>query len=283
VVEIVGGSELLDDVRAIQRRRNIDETALRLSLRFSELGTVWVAREANEVIGIAVSHDSDEERYVGDLFVEPSYRGHGIGEGLAEACRPRDDERANTMLIAAENLSALVLAFRRRMTPGEPVLRLAGALPREEELAKMAAGDYRFQVDAIDSVAHGVILDELDRRTRGTARPLDHAYFDENAAGQVFFLTGECVGYAYVWPDGRVGPLACASEAYLAQIFAYALVTLQRRYAASWCTALVPGSNRRIARAALRAGLQIHDSYVIASDSSMLNLSAYIGYHPLLL
>ena len=88
---------------------------------------------------------------------------------------------------------------------------------------------------------------------------------------------------AYVWPDGGIGPLACASEAYLVQIFAYALVTLQRAYHASWCSALVPGSNRRIARASLRAGLRIAESFIVAADGSPPALSAYVGRHRLLL
>ena len=283
VVEIVGGSGLLDGVAKIQRRRNIDEAGLWLSLRFSELGTVWVARDEGEVIGIVVAHDSEEERYVGDLFVEPSYRDQGIGARLLGAALGNADGVARSMPLDPRDTASLALALRFGMATRDSVVRFAGAIPREEELAKMAAGEYRFAVDAIDPVTHAFALNELDRQTRGTVRQADHAYFAQNGSGQVFFLSGECVGYAYVWPDGRIGPVACASEPYLVQIFAYALVTLQRTYSASWCTTLVPGSNRRIARASLRAGLRIHESYLIAADSLMLDLSTYVGYHPLLL
>lgn len=283
VVEIVGGSALLDDVRTIQWRRNIDETGLWLSLRFSELGTVWVARDESEVIGIAVAHDSDEERYVGDLFVEPSYRGQGIGTRLLGAALGDTGDVARAMLVDPRDPAFLGLAFRFGMAARDSVVRFAGGIPREEELAKMAAGEYRFAVDTVDPAAHAFALNELDRQTRGTVRQADHAHFAQGGSGQIFFLSGECVGYAYMWPDGRIGPLACASEAYLVQIFAYALVTFRRAFSASWCTTLVPGANRRIARAALRAGLRIHESYIIGGDSLMLNLSTYVGYHPLLL
>ncbi len=242
-----------------------------------------MARDGPEVIGIAVARDSDHERYVGDLFVEPSYRGQGVGARLLHAASADTVDVARTMLLDPRDAGSLALAFGLGMATRDSILRFAGTLPREEELAKMAAGQYRFAVDAIDPVVHAFALNELDRQTRGTMRQADHAYFAQNGSGQLFFLSGECVGYAYVWPDGRIGPLACSSEAYLVQIFAYALVTLRRVYSASWCSALVPGSNRRIARGSLRAGLRLHESYLIASDSPMLNLPTYAGYHRLLL
>jgi hypothetical protein len=162
------------------------------------------------------------------------------------------------------------------------VLRLAGAVPREDALLSMAAGDYRFGVDAIDPVAHEFALDALDRETRGVARPADHRRFARGATGQALFLNGEFVAYAYAWPDGRIGPIASSSAAYLVQLFSYALVTLQRSYGASWCTAFVPASNVRIAGAALRAGLRIQETYVLASDAAPPDLSRYAGFHHLL-
>lgn len=284
MAEIVVATASLDDVRAIARRRRFDDVSLRLSLRFAELGTVLVARDEAEVVGIALAHDLDDERYVGDLFVEPSYRGQGVGARLLAAALPGIEQQVSQrMLIDPRDPACLALALRSGMATRDSAARFAGAIPREDELANMAAGDYRFEVDAIDRVSHAYALDELDRQTRGTARHADHAYFTDNASGQIFFLHGECVGYGYLRPDGRIGPLACVAESYLAQIFAYALVTLRRAYCASWCSVLVPGSNRRIARAALRAGLRIAESYLIANDSPAADLSAYVGYHPLLL
>jgi GNAT superfamily N-acetyltransferase len=282
VSEIAVAPASTDDVRTIQRRRNLDDVSLRLSLQSAERGTAWVAREGREVIGVAVARDSEDERYVGDLFVEPSYRDQGIGAQLLGAALAGTDDPARAMLVDWRDPALLALALRHGLGPREPILRFAGAIPREEELASMAAGDYRFQVAAIDPVAHAFALSELDRQTRGTPRGQDHTHFATSAAGHAFLLDGEFVAYAYLWPDGRLGPLACASEAYLVQIFAYALVTLQRHYSASWCTTLVPGSNRRIARAALRAGLPIAETFVFAADSLRSDMSTYVGYHQLL-
>jgi GNAT superfamily N-acetyltransferase len=271
-----------DEVRSIQRRRNCDDTGIRLALAAAERAAVWVARDAGEGVGIAIAHDSEGERYVGDLFVEPSYRGTGIGGELLVAAFGDTGDRGRAMLVGPGDAGSLALGLRQRMMLREPIVRLAGAIPREEELAKMAAGDYRFEVDTIDPVSHGFGLRGLDAQTRGTTRDADHEHFAGSATGHAFFLRGEFIGYGYVWPDGRIGPLACASQAYLVQIFAYELLSLTRTYGASWCTTLVPGSNLRIARAALRAGLRIEAIWLLAADSFQGDLSTYAGYHSLL-
>jgi GNAT superfamily N-acetyltransferase len=271
-----------DDARGIQRRRNLDDVAVRLTLESAEHGLVWAGRDDQAVIGIAVAHDSEEERYIGDLFVEPSYRRQGIGAALLAAAFEASD-LSRTMIIDTGDAAGLALALRFGVAPRESILQFAGAIPREEELAKMAAGDYRFQVDTIDAASHRFALEELDHHARGVTRPNDHSAFALQACGHVFFLSGECVGYAYVWPDGRIGPVACASEAYTVQTLAYALVTLSRTYSASWCTLLVPGSNRRIARAALRAGLRIEQAYTFASETAVGDLSTYVAYNRLLM
>jgi len=255
---------------------------MRLALEFADRGTAWAARDAGDVVGVAIARAVEGERYLGDCFVEASYRSQGIGARLAEAAFGDAEDATRVALLDPEDRGATALALRRGLAPRETVLRFAGAIPKEEELARMAAGSYTFAVDEIDPSSHGFALDALDRRVRGAARESDHLWLARHTSGLAFLLNGEFVAYAYVWPDGRIGPIASASAAYLVQIFAYVLVTLQRRHAASWCTVLVPGSNLRIARTCLRAGLRIEESLLLASDVNVADLSTYIGYHRLL-
>ncbi len=282
VAELSVAVALPDDLRAIARRREYDDAGFRIASEFADRGTVWAARDDGEVVGIAVMHASEEERYVGELFVEPSYRSQGVGGKLLDAAFADADDVGRAMLLDPNEPAGFALAMRRGIAPTDSIVRFAGAIPREEELAKMAAGSYRFQVEPLDPLAHAFGIDALDRLTRGTQRGGDQRFFAQFATGHVFFLDGDLVAYAYVWPDGRIGPLACAAQAYLVQIFAYALVTLQRRYQASWCTMLVPGANVRIARAALRAGLNIQQTLSLARDSRGGDASTYVGYHVLL-
>ena len=272
----------VDEVREMQRRRRLDDAAISLSLDSAERGSVWLARDDATTIGVLVARDTSDERYIGDWFVEPSYRGAGIGSRLLQAVTESCRDLTLSAMADPSGFDGLSLLARSAIVLRQPILRVAGEIPKEEVLAKMAAGDYRFNVEPIDAETHGHLLDELDRNTRGTTRSADHASFTLSASGNVFFLGGECVGYAYVWPDGRIGPIACASEAYLVQIFAYATVTLQRTYAGSWCTGLIPGSNRRVARAALRAGLQITKTLLFSSNAEVPGMSNYVGYHEVL-
>lgn len=271
-----------DQVRRIELRRNLDDAAVRLALEYAERGAAWVVCDESEPVGIAVARDSEEERYVGDLFVEPSFRGQGLGTALLDAAYADAGDRARSMLVDSSDAASLTLAARCGLALREPLLRFAGAIPREEELAKMAAGNYRFDVAPVDPLGHAFGLRDLDRQTRGISRDGDHLYFSRYGEGYSFSLNGELVAYAYVWPDGRVGPIACASAAYLVQILGFALRAIGQRYAATWCTMLVPGTNLRVSRAALRARLRIEDTFVIAADSAQ-ELATYVGYHQLLL
>lgn len=270
------------DVRMIARRRKFDEAAFRVALELGDRGTIWAARDDGEVIGVAIAHASDFERFVGDLYVEPSFRGQGIAERLLEAAFADAEDVQRTMLIDPADPAGLALAVRCGLRPTDAVVRIAGAVLREEELAKMAAGDYRFEVEPLDLAVHEYAVSALDREARGTTHMADHRYFARYAFGQMFAVDGEPIAYAYVWPDGHIGPIAAASAGYVVQIFAYTLVTLRRRHQGSWCTLLVPAANIRIARAALRSRLRIERTLLLASDGAIVDGSTYVGYQPLL-
>jgi len=282
VADVLVGPAAPEDVREVALRRSFDERALRLASAFGAAGTAWSARDEGAAVGVALAHDAGGERCVGDLFVEPSFRGAGIGARLLDAAFEEAGDRTRSVMLEAGDAAGVALALRRGMAIRTPVLRLAGELPREEALVAMAAGDYRFAVEPVDPARHAYSLDAIDRETRGGARAAEHARFAESACGSAVFRDDEFVGYAYVWPDGRIGPLAAASAVYLVQLLALSMVTLERRYGASWCSAFVPATNVRLARAALRAGLRIEGANLFASDAPGGDLSRYAGFHPLL-
>jgi GNAT superfamily N-acetyltransferase len=281
-VSIVRANE--DDVVEIARRRWSDSETRRRYLHLAEVAPngPWIARDEGAVVGIAIAHQLETEWYLSDLYVEPSFRGQGLGRRLlAEAARDAGDVTRSGFLDPSE--IGGIAFFVRRLVPAQTtILRFSGRIPQEEQLAALAAGAHRFQTDSLDPVRHRDALDGLDRETRGSARHDDHLYFTANARGSIFSINGEVVGYAYVWPDGTIGPLASASPSYVVPFFAFCMVALTRTLGASWCSALVPAVNGRVARAACDVGLKIEGVKLYASDSNMMDMSRYVGYHALL-
>lgn len=273
-----------EDVAEFARRRRHDEHGRRLyrDLAAAAPNGAVVAKDEGTAIGIAFAHALEDEWFLSELFVEPSFRGQGIGlELLSAAAQGAGDFTRSAYASLSETSSAAFLA-RRGVALQTPVLHLAGALPHENELVRMAAGEYRFETAEIDPNVHRHALVQLDRETRGSARLLDHAYFGAHTTGVVFVRQSEIAGYAYVWNSGRVGPMVSASPAYAVQLFGFALATLHRTYGATWCSALIPGTNMRTTRAAMRAGLVVEGLGFFASDSGALDLSRYLGFDDLL-
>jgi GNAT superfamily N-acetyltransferase len=272
-----------EDLLSFARRRCVEEDrrALYVDLARVAPGGAFVAADAGTPIGIAVLHALEDERFLSEIFVEPSFRGEGIAKRLLEACE-QDAESARSGCVAANEMGALSLFLRRGIALESPIVRIAGSIPHPNEVARMAAGEYRFTTEPIDWVRDRSALAQLDREVRGSARPSDHGYFAEHGSGFAFRRGSELAGYVYVWPSGRIGPLAAASANYLIAFFAFALETLRQKHGASWCTALVPGANVRILRAALRAGFAPQGVHLFATDGGHPDLSRYVGFDTLL-
>jgi len=242
----------------------------------------WVARDEGTPIGIALARDLEMERFVADLYVEPTFRGDGIGARLLSAAIADADDRSLSATCPPDDRAALALLAKRGLAIRETVVRVSGAIPKDDDLLGLAAGDYRFGTERLDPQTHAPILDQLDRETRGTARETEHRFLATVASGMVFSIDDEAVGYAYLWPSGQIGPLAVASGAYLAQIFAYAMAALRREHGAAWCTAAIPAGNLRALRTALRASLRIEPGPALASDAPAGDLTRYVALHALL-
>ena len=273
-----------DDIAYFARRRWPDEHGRKLYVDLAHVAPngAFVAKDAGTPIGVAIPHALEDEWFLSDVYVEPSFQAHGIGgQLLTEAAKDAGDVTRSGLLEPRE-LGGIAFFLRRGVALQSPVMEIAGAIPHDNELARMAAGDYRFVTEPFDPVRHRAAIGQLDREVRGSARPLDHLYFVENARGFIFTRDEELAGYAYIWPSGRLGPVVAASQTYLVQFLSFALAALRQTFAASWCTMLVPGSNIRIARAAMRAGLTINALRLFASNAAMLDLSRYVGFHQLL-
>jgi GNAT superfamily N-acetyltransferase len=273
-----------DDVTYFARRRSRDEHEQRLYAFLAEAAPhgTFVAKDAGTAIGIAIPHASEDEWFLSELYVEPSFRNQGVGSQLLEAAASDAGDVARSGVLATDDLGGPAFFLQRAVAPQVPLFEISGSIPHENELARMAAGEYRFITEPLDPVRYRAALAQLDREVRGTARSADHAYFAEHGRGFIFRRVEEVTGYVYLWPSGRIGPLAAASQTYVVQFLAFALAALRQTFGAAWCAAIVPATNVRVLRAAMRAGLKLGSPRMFASDSALLDLSRYIGFHPML-
>jgi GNAT superfamily N-acetyltransferase len=273
-----------DDVAYFARRRWRDEHGRKLYVDLAHVAPngVFVAKDEGTPIGIAIPHALEDEWFLSEIYVEPSFQKRGVGWQLLTQAAKEAGDVTRSGLLEVDELGGIAFFLRRGVSLQMPIAEVSGAIPHENELGRMAAGEYRFITEPLEPVGHRAALGQLDREVRGTARPLDHLYFSEYGRGFIFRRDEELAGYAYVWPSGRIGPIVAASQTYLVQFLAFSLATLRQTYGASWCTALVPGTNIRIMRAAIRAGLNIDGVRLFASDGGTLDLSRYVGFHSLL-
>jgi GNAT superfamily N-acetyltransferase len=271
-----------DDAARYERRHGRGDLDVALAMECARAECAWAAFDRDEPVAIALAHRSEDELLVGRLQVDRGFRNVGIGRRLLLAALSAGDGEPRFVAASADDAAALALLTRAGLRVRSSVVELRGALPREDALLRMAAGEYRFDVARLDLREHGRFVDALDRGVRGTARPADHLRFALDAAALAFYLNGEFVAYAYARPDGRIGPMAVASPAYVTQLFSFALATLQRTFGASWCSLLLPAENLRLLRAALDAGLRVEAQSILAGDAPLPEPERYAGFHPLI-
>jgi GNAT superfamily N-acetyltransferase len=273
-----------EDVRAYATRRFPDTFSRALYADgFEQMeNRAWIARDEGTPIGIVLARDLEMERFVADLYVEPSFRDGGIGGRLLDAAIAEAEDRALVATCDLDDGAAIALLATRGIAIRETVVHVSGLIPKDDDLLGLAAGDYRFGTERLDADTHAFALAQLDRETRGTARESEHRFLATLATGLVLSIDDEIVGYAYLWPSGQVGPVAVASGAYLAQIFAYAIAALRREHGVAWCTAAIPTTNLRALRTALRAGLRIGGRFAQAGDAAGGDTARYISLGQLL-
>jgi len=273
-----------EDLSYFAKRRCKDEHERALWFHLAEMAPhgAWVAKDVATPIGITIPHAMEDEWFLSELFVEPGFRGQGVARELLSAAAGPPGEATRSGMLDPKETGGLAFFAERGIAIHTPVVSISGEIPRAEALARMASGEHRFRTEKLAMEDHRTALSALDREVRGCARLLDHQYFLENAHGVAFYLRDEFVAYAYVWPSGRIGPIGVLSATYAVQVFAFALAALKRTYEASWCTLLIPGTNVRAMRAAMRANLKIDEIHLFASDGSAGDLSRYIGLSRLL-
>jgi GNAT superfamily N-acetyltransferase len=238
----------------------------------------WLV-EAKGTVAFGVAVQRQSFSFLSFLFVRPELQGKGIGRELLGRCMPdggpattprgafRDAGRdahdgpvRGTCVDALQPISTGLYADAG-IVPRVPLFSLIGRpersrvnAPRSPGAAPPVAGT---PFDARDQNSEEV--DSLDRETVGFVRPDDHRFWQHEGRRCVLYRghDGEPLGYGYVQPSGRVGPIALRDPSLAVPV----LGDLMRRVRppGAW-QVVVPGTAADPLMALLRAGLRFEGS-----------------------
>lgn len=244
----------------------------------------WVATDGSQghrVVGYASATLRGHAWFLGMLFVLPEQQSRGVGRALLERVMPGPYDGPGerpAMATAADSVQPIATALYSRygIVPRLPVFNLAGRPERPDALAPLPSGLHIAESSepANDDDARGIAA--LDGRVLGHAHPADHAFLI--AEGRRRFIArserGEMVGYGYVAPSGRFGPVAAVDPGLLAPITAHLITTVRAPGAyAAW----IPGAADEVFVTLLRAGFRLESfPALLLWDRPTADFSRYV-------
>jgi hypothetical protein len=188
------------------------------------------------------------------LFVDPVEQANGIGRALLERLLADTDGLVlGTATDTAQPISNALYA-RLGIVPRMPCLNLVGRPVGPGVLPALPDGLSAMPIDRVTGA-----LAEVDRMVLGYERPADHAWLLGDGKRAWVYRDGDgaearIVGYGYVAPVGRIGPVAAVDPAHLPAIVGHLLTAHEPPGASSiW----VPGAAGEVLATLLRAGLRL--------------------------
>jgi len=236
------------------------------------------------VVAFASASRREHVWFLGMLFVHPDEQARGLGRMLLEAVLPAGGDPASlaTCTDAAQPISNALYA-RYGIVPRMPALELVGrperaspaVLPdgvRAVPFELLAAGP----TDGPGPRRLAASLATLDRAVLGYAHPQDHAFLWET--GRLGYLyeagDGRVIGYGYVSPVGRIGPLAVEDESLVPGVLGHLLRAVEP---AGVFSAWVPGAAGAAVTTLLDAGLRLEDfPALLCWDRPFADFSRYL-------
>ncbi len=199
----------------------------------------WLAADGERVVGFGIGQRWDSVSFLSFLFVRPEMQAVGLGRQLTEACMGRQaggngpPAPGAVRAVCAEALQPISIGLYTSlgMVPRVPLFTATGRPRRGLPLG--AVGDLRAvafeQLAPSDGPWLLQTVDDLDRAVLGYAHPQDHRFWPlTGRAGWLFrdSATGTPVGYGYVSPSGRIGPVAVGDPRWLPEALDHLLATV---------------------------------------------------------
>jgi hypothetical protein len=175
----------------------------------------------------------------------------------------------------AYNPVSISLYARHGIYPREPLYWMEGPSQHVKTEASSKVRNERI----VDIEKGRKILSQIDELTIGYPREKNHEFMFSlpNVRCHLFSTGNQPVGYAYVWQNGRVGPLATVSHEAFQDVLRSAFSLAKSEGAANVGIAAT-GSNEQLMQVALEQKMRILDNYLFMSSKPFSNFSNYVLY-----
>lgn len=241
---------------------------------------LWTAADQGEMVGFALSWTCGDLWFLAELFVSPTHQGRGIGNELLKrtfAHAQKAGATTKALITFTFNTVSQGLYIRHGMFPRLPIYMCNVTRERLQELQ----GE-RFRFVPVESTTpHLAILAAIDASVLGVSREKHHRFLIDATSlrGVLLYAANECVGYAYISPDGHVGPLAVTRPDALGAAFRTAL-SLAVESGTPNVSAFLPGTAEASLQLAAAYGMRISFPMVLVSSREFGDWTRYLPRNP---
>jgi len=240
---------------------------------------LWIAEEGGEMLGFAFSWVCDSLWFLAELFVAPDQQGRGIGNELLSrtmehAQKAEASEKA--LITFAFNTVSQGIYIRHGLFPRIPLYLFS--VPREAWRTRER--DTRLEAAAItESDLPDLVA--IDAHALGLSREKHHRYLigESELTGFLFRDGGVSVGYAYISPEGHIGPLAASRPDAMGPVFAAALKRASEAGSAQ-ISGFIPGIAETALGVAVAHGMRIAFPMMLMSSRAFGDWSCYLPRNP---
>jgi ribosomal protein S18 acetylase RimI-like enzyme len=246
-----------------------------------DAGGLWVAEDADEILGFAWSWVCGDLWFLAQLFVSPGHQGRGIGNELLKRTleHAQKSGAANKALITFTfNTVSQGLYIRHGLFPRFPIYNFS--VTREFLMGRLQSAQLCC-VPLEETASHLHSLAQIDARALGVSREKHHRYLiNDSATRGVMLCAGDDhVGYVYVNSDGHIGPLAVTQADGLGAAFTTALA-LAAESGSSQVSAFLPGTCDKALSLAVEHGMRITVPMVLMATRDFGDWTQYLPRNP---
>jgi ribosomal protein S18 acetylase RimI-like enzyme len=242
---------------------------------------LWVAEDADEILGFAWSWVCGDLWFLAQLFVSPGQQGRNIGNELLQRTFEHAQKSGATnkaLITFTFNTVSQGLYIRHGLLPRFPIYNFSVA--RERLIGRLQGAQFRC-VPLEETASNLDSLARIDARVLGVSREKHHRYLinDNATRGACLYAGDDCMGYVYVSTDGHIGPLAVMQPNALGTAFRTAL-NLAAAGGSSQVSAFLPGASEAALSTAVAHGMRITLPMLLMSTRDFGDWSQYLPRNP---